>query len=294
MRDRSRILPSMKTLSVDQQAAVVRALVEGNSLRATARLTGVARNTVSDLLKNLGAHCKNHHDRFVRDVSAKRVQMDEIWSFAKKKEGRVRPEERGTGVGDCWTWVAIDSDSKLVISYRVGSRDPQTGYAFVQDLADRLTSRCQLTSDGLMIYSGAVEKAFGWNGTDYAQLVKIFGTDSGPESGRRYSPAVCIGTEKHWIMGRPDMDYVSTSHAERQNLTMRMQMRRFTRLTNAFSKKVEFHLYAVSLHYMHYNFCRVHMTLSKQFGIPTTPAMAAGLTDHVWSIPELLKLLHGD
>jgi IS1 family transposase len=284
----------MNTLSIDQQAAVIRALVEGNSLRATARLTGIARNTVSSLLRDLGSHCKNHHDRFVRDVSAKRVQMDEIWSFAKKKEARVTPEERGTGVGDCWTWVAIDSDTKLVISYRVGSRDPKTGYAFVQDLADRLASRCQLTSDGLSIYVRAVEKAFGWNGADFAQIVKIFGSDSGPESSRRYSPAVCIGTEKHWIMGKPDMDYVSTSHAERQNLTMRMQMRRFTRLTNAFSKKVEFHLYAVSLHYMHYNYCRVHMTLSKQYGVPTTPAMAAGLTDHAWSIEELLKLLHGD
>jgi len=284
----------MNSLTSERQAAVIRALVEGNSLRATARLTGVARNTVSNLLRDLGSHCKNHHDRFVRDVSPKRVQMDEVWSFAKKKEGRVKLEERGTGVGDCWTWVAIDQDSKLVISYRVGSRDSRTGYAFVQDLADRLASRCQLTSDGLPIYVRAVEKAFGWNGADFAQIVKIFGSDSGPEAGRRYSPAVCIGTEKHWIMGKPDMAYVSTSHAERQNLTMRMQMRRFTRLTNAFSKKVEYHLYAVSLHYMHYNYCRVHTMLSKQYGVPTTPAMAAGLTDHVWSIHELLELLQGN
>lgn len=293
MRERSRMLLTMKTLSVGQQAAVIRALVEGNSLRATARLTGVARNTVSNLLRDLGAHCKNHHDRYVRGVASKRIQADEIWAFAGAKEKNVPLDEKGRGRGDCWTWTALDQDSKVMVAYRVGDRDAENANAFMMDLSERLSSRIQLSTDGLSIYRPAVEKAFKWNGCDYSQLVKIFGMD--PAGERRYSPAVCLATEKTWVMGNPVTADVCTSHVERQNLTMRMQMRRFTRLTNAFSKKREFHLYAVALHYMYYNYCRPHMTLTKAAkGTKTTPAMSAGLADHMWTVEDLLKLLHGD
>jgi IS1 family transposase len=282
----------MNTLSRADQIAVLRALVEGNSMRATSRITGVARNTIADLLRDVGAHCKNHHDRFVREVAAKRVQADEAWAFCGKKQKRVRPEDEGKGLGDVWTWAAIDQDSKLVISYRVGERSRQVADAFMRDLADRLSGRCQLTTDGLAWYPAAVETAFGWNGTDYSQLVKLFGAD--PSAERRYSPAVCTGIQKRWVMGDPQDSDVCTSHVERQNLTLRMQSRRYTRLTNAFSKKLEFHMYATALHFAFYNWCRPHMTLSKQAGKKTTPAMAAGLTDRVWTLDDLLNLLHGD
>ncbi len=194
-----------------------------------------------------------------------------------------------------WTWTALDQDSKLIVAYRVGNRDPKTGHAFIQDLHDRLSSRVQLTTDGLTIYLTAVERAFGWGQVDYAMLIKLYGHSPDGEENRRYSPAVCVGTRKEPIMGRPEEADVCTSHVERQNLTMRMQMRRFTRLTNAFSKKVENHLYAVALHFMHYNFCRPHQTLTRaNRGIHTTPAMAAGLTNRVWTMEDILNLLHGD
>ena len=254
-------------------------------------MCGVARDTVSSLLKNLGAHCKNHHDRAVINVKAKRIQADEIWSFNFCKEKNVAPEEKGMGKGDCWTWVAMDPDSKLVVSYKVGARSKENANARMHDLADRLAGRVQLTTDAFNVYLPAVEDAFGWNGTDYAQLVKVF--SSVPATSARYSPARLVRIDKEPIMGHPQESKVSTSHVERQNLTMRMQMRRFTRLTNAFSKKVEFHLYAVALHYAHYNWCRVHTTLSRDAGKPTTLAMAAGLTGRVWSISDLLTLLQG-
>ena len=291
MRERSRILPPMNTLSRDQQSAVVRALVEGNSLRSVSRMTGVARNTIAALLRDVGAHCKNHHDRAVRGVTAKRVQADEVWSFCGMKAKRATDEQKQDGLGDAWTWDAIDQESKLVVSYRVGARTGEMARAFMQDLADRLAGRCQLSTDALSWYKGAVEAAFGWNGVDYAMLEKVFTV---PDGEGRYSPPVCTGTRKHWIMGTPDIKDVCTSHVERQNLTIRMQSRRYTRLTNAFSKKLEFHLYATALHFTFYNWCRPHMTLSKAAGVPTTPAMAAGLTDRVWTAGDLLNLLQGD
>jgi len=261
-------------------------------MRATARITGVARNTVAALLRDVGAHCKNHHDRFVRGVAAKRVQADEAWSFCAKKEKRASLEERADGKGDAWTWAAIDQDSKLVLAYRVGARTAQMAHAFMHDLKDRLTGRVQLTTDGFNHYSTAVEAAFGWTGCDYGQLQKVYGAPLDGE--RRYSPAECIGAERRAVFGWPKPQDVCTSHVERQNLTLRMQSRRYTRLTNGFSKKLEFHLYATALHFAYYNWCRSHMTLSKKAGKPTTPAMAAGLCDRVWGMEDLLDLLHGN
>jgi IS1 family transposase len=283
----------MNALTSDRQAAVVRALVEGNSLRATARLTGVARNTISDLLRDLGAHCKNHHDRFVLGLAPKRVQMDEIWSFCYAKEKNVAPAMKGMGPGDVWTWVALDPDSKLVITYKSGSRDMGTCAKFVDDVATRLVARVQITSDGLPLYERAIRDSFGWEGpgVDYGRIVKIFG--STPGAGR-YSPGKLLSVTKESVMGRPDGSQISTSLVERQNLTMRMSMRRFTRLTNAFSKKIEFHMYAIALHYTYYNFCRAHGTLSKAAGKQTTPAMAAGLADHQWTVEDMLFLLQGN
>jgi IS1 family transposase len=284
----------MNTLPAECQTAIIRALVDGNSIRATCRITGTAKGTVLSFLRVIGAHCKNHHDRFVRGVEAKRVQADEIWSFCGSKEKNTKPEKKAEGNGDCWTWSALDQDSKLIVSYRVGARDFETAHAFIEDLADRLANRVQLTTDGLHLYLTAVEDAFGWAGVDYAMLVKAYGSAPDNEGNRRYSPAVCLGAQKKAIMGRPDEADVCTSHVERQNLTMRMQMRRFTRLTNAFSKKVEFHLYAVALHFMWYNYCRPHQTLTRAHrGIHTTPAMAAGLATRVWTEYDVLNLLQG-
>jgi IS1 family transposase len=278
----------MNKLTTDRQAAVLRCLCEGNSIRATTRLTGVAKGTIQTLLRNVGAHAKNYHDRMVRNVAAKRVQADEIWAFVGMKNKHASPEEKLMGMGDAWTYYALDSDSKLIIAYRVGKRDARTTQAFVSDLADRLANRVQLTTDGLYFYKVAVESAFGWYGTDYAQLVKIFGQDyAGPG---RYSPPVCIGAQRVWIMGEPKEDEVATSHVERMNLTTRMEMRRFTRLTNGYSKKLEFHLYAVALHVMWVNYCRPHSALS-QGRNKVTPAMAAGLADRVWTAEDILDLL---
>ncbi len=286
----------MRTLPVERQAAILRALVEGNSIRATCRITGAAKGTVLSLLRIVGAHCKNYHDRFVRDVPAKRVQCDEIWSFCGAKERNVPIMERGGERGDVWTWTALDQDSKLMIAYRVGKRDASNAFQFAADVADRLATRVQLTTDGLKLYLPAVEEAFGWGRVDYAMLIKMYGSTAvDSDASRRYSPARLTSIHKEWIMGQPEEVDVCTSHVERQNLTMRMQSRRFTRLTNAFSKKVEYHLYAVVLHFMHYNYCRPHMTLTKaNRGIHMTPAMVAGLADRVWTIEDLLNLLHGD
>jgi IS1 family transposase len=282
----------MNVLTPDLQAAVLRALVEGNSMRSTSRMTGVARNTIANLLRDVGAHCKNHHDRFVRDVAPERVQLDEIWSFVNKKEKNVPRDEKGRGEGDAWTWVALDPDSKMVLSYRTGSRDSATGFAFVQDLADRLTARVQITSDGFPIYERAIRDAFDWKGpgVDYGRIVKIYGNLVGAG---RYSPPKLIAATKESVLGSPDEKHISTSLVERQNLHMRMAMRRFTRLTNAFSKKLEYHMYAIALHYTYYNYCRPHGTLSKAAGKPTTPAMAAGLAVRPWSIEDILSLLQG-
>jgi IS1 family transposase len=281
----------MNKLPAERRCAVIRALVEGNSIRATCRLTGAAKGTVLRLLAEIGTACTALHDRMVRGIEAKRVQCDEIWSFTYGKERNLPDKLRGTpGVGDTWTWVGLDAESKLAISWLVGDRDAPTALRFLKDLKERLATRVQLTTDGHQVYYTAVENAFGWNGVDYAMLVKLYGP--GLETDRGYSPPRCVGAQKHWVMGRPDENHVSTSYVERQNLTIRMQMRRFTRLTNAFSKKIENHAHAVALHFVHYNFCRAHQTLTRAAkGIYRTPAMVARLTDHVWTVADIVALL---
>ena len=274
---------SMNRLSNEQRVQVVAALVEGNSIRATCRMTGVAKNTVVRLLVELGEVCARYQDQTLRGLTCRRIQCDEIWSFCYAKAKNVPAEHKGDfGYGDVWTWTAIDADSKLVLSWCIGGRDSYTALAFMQDVARRLTQRVQLTTDGHKAYLDAVERTFGQN-IDYAMLQKLYGTDG--EAENRYSPAKCIGTDVQRIQGKPDPKHVSTSYVERQNLTMRMSMRRFTRLTNAFSKKVQNLGHAVALHFMYYNFCRRHQTLGM------TPAMASGLTDHEWSIDEMVGLL---
>lgn len=275
---------SMNRLSREKRKAVIAALVEGNSIRATCRMTGVAKNTVVKLLSDLGTVCSIEQDRRMRDLDCERIQCDEIWAFVYSKQKNVPEEKRGEA-GDVWTWVALDPDTKLVPTFHVGPRDTGSARAFMVDLAGRLRNRIQLTTDAFGPYLPAVRDAFG-DDVDYAQLVKTYGTDSDPRKPeRRYSPSVCLGAEPMPVNGDPDPSHISTSHIERLNLTMRMSMRRYTRLTNGFSKKVENLTAAVSLHFMHYNFCRVHKTLG------TTPAVAAGLADHTWTLDEMIGLL---
>jgi IS1 family transposase len=277
----------MNKLTPERRAAVIRCLVEGNSIRATVRMTGAAKNTVAKLLVELGYACSEYQDRVLRNLNCQRVQCDEIWSFVGCKEKNVPEEKKGSGeCGDVWTWTALDADTKLAVSWRVGGRDAETACDFMHDVADRLASRIQLTTDGHNCYLMAVEEAFG-GAVDYAMLVKLYGEDS--KSEKRYSPPVCIAAKMTPVSGDPNPKHVSTSFVERQNLTMRMSIRRFTRLTNAFSKKIENHACAVSLHFMYYNFARPHKSLNKPY--PTTPAMAAGVTDHVWDISEIVALL---
>lgn len=262
---------------------MVAALVEGNSIRSTVRMTGVSKNTIAKLLVELGEACADYLDKALVNLNCKRIQCDEIWSFCYAKEKNVPEELRGKfGYGDVWTWVAIDAETKLIASWAVGGRDAGTAYGFIQDLAKRLSNRVQLTTDGHRAYLSAVEDALGSN-VDYAMLVKLYGNDR--ESETRYSPAECIGCREVVVSGNPDPKHISTSFIERQNLTMRMGMRRFTRLTNAFSKKLDNHIASIAIHYMHYNFCRVHQTLR------VTPAMEAGVADHVWTISELVGIL---
>ena len=272
----------MNRLTRKEQAQVIGALVEGNSIRAIERMTGVAKHSILKLVKDVGIACADYQDRTLRNLKCKRIQVDEIWQFCYAKEKNVPADKKGKfGYGDVWTWVAIDSDSKLVPAFLTGNRDGRSAKMFIDDLAERLSHRVQLTTDGLRVYLDAVEGAFGAD-VDYAQLVKIYGAS---QEEIRYSPAECIGCETKIIQGNPDPAHISTSFVERQNLTMRMSMRRFTRLTNGFSKKVENHAYAVALHYMHYNFARIHQTLR------CTPAMEAGLADHVWSLEEIAALI---
>ena len=275
----------MNKLSTDRQAQIVRALCEGNSIRSTARMTGAAINTVVKLLTDLGKACAEYHAENVHEVPSRRVQCDEIWSFCYAKAKNVPAEHKGEfGYGDVWTWTAIDADSKLCVSWLIGTRDLDTAREFMEDVAKRLQYRVQLTTDGHKPYLFAVDAAFG-GGVDYAMLQKLYGKAGDPENPEtRYSPGVCTGTKIDKVLGDPDPKHISTSYVERQNLTMRMSMRRFTRLTNAFSKKVYNHSAAVALYFMHYNFCRVHQTLK------TTPAVASGLADHVWTIEELVGL----
>ncbi len=272
----------MNRLDTATQAKVISCLVEGCSVRATVRMTGVALNTIAKLLGDIGCACVAYHDQHVRNLKVRRLQADEIWCFVGAKAKNVRAEKKLDGWGDIWTWIGIDADTKLVVSYLVGGRDGGWAKDFMADCASRIKNRVQITTDGHRVYLDAVEDAFGAD-IDYAMLQKIYGAVI--ENDTRYSPAKCIGCDMKVVSGNPDPKHVSTSYVERQNLTMRMQMRRFTRLTNGFSKKADNHRHSVALHYMFYNFCRIHQTLR------CTPAMEAGLTDHVWSLEELCALL---
>jgi IS1 family transposase len=271
-------------LSTPKRVAIVSALVEGNGIRATARMTGVSKDTVMKLWREIGEACIRFQDETLRNLPCRRLQVDEIWAFCYAKAKNVPAAKAGTfGYGDVWTFTAIDADTKLVPSFLVGSRDSGCATEFMQDVAARLAGRVQLTTDGHRMYLSAVEDAFG-GAVDYAMLQKIYG--GGPtDAEHRYSPAVCIGTERQVIQGNPDRCHVSTSYVERQNLTMRMSIRRFTRLTNAFSKKVENHTAALGLYFAYYNFCRIHQTLR------CTPAMAAGVTSRLWKVEDLVALL---
>ena len=273
----------MNRLPKTKQIQVVAALVEGMSVRSTVRMTGVSKNTITKLLAELGAACATFQDKALRDLPCRRIECDEIWSFVGAKDKNIAPDKKAYGLGSVWTWTAICATTKLVPSWLVGDRDGGTARNFIDDLASRLSNRVQITTDGHRVYVEAIEGAFGAE-VDYAMLVKHYGAENrGGEA--RYSPAICTGITKQPIIGYPEEKHVSTSYVERQNLTMRMSIRRFTRLTNAFSKKIENHCHAVALHFMHYNFARVHQTLR------VTPAMAAGVTDHVWEISEIVGLL---
>lgn len=275
----------MNKLSSSKRTQIVAALVEGNSIRATCRMTGAAKGTVLKLLADLGKACREYQDKTLRNLTCTKIQCDEIWSFVYAKDKNAPQEMKNNGqAGNAWTWTALDADSKLMVSWLVGGRDAGYASEFMQDVASRLSNRVQLTTDGHRAYLEAVEGAFGGD-IDFAQLVKLYGNEGGVSSEVRYSPAQCTGTEKNTIVGNPDSKAISTSFVERQNLTMRMSIRRFTRLTNAFSKKIENLEHAVSLHFMYYNFARVHQTLR------VTPAMEAGVSDHIWKIEEIVSLL---
>ena len=265
---------------------MVAALVEGTSIRATCRQTGVAKGTVLKLLVDLGKACAEYQDKTLRNLTCSKIQVDEIWAFVYAKEKNVPKKLQGQfGIGDVWTFTALDAETKLVPTWHIGNRDIKDATIFMKDLAGRLKNKVQLTSDGHKMYLEAVEDAFG-SEIDFSQLIKIYGKSE--ESETRYSPAQCIGTEKHRINGNPDNKDVSTSYVERQNLTMRMNIRRFARLTNGFSKKALNLFYAESLYFMHYNFCRIHQTLR------VTPAMAAKVTDRLWEIEDILNLLNSN
>jgi IS1 family transposase len=272
----------MNRLSLKDRAQIIGLLVEGNSLRSITRITGKSINTVTKLVVDVGYAASIYQHEVMRNLPCKLIQCDEIWSFCYAKERNVAPGNKNLGHGDVWTWTAICADTKLVPSFFVGNHSAEDAQLFIRDLESRLANRVQLTTDGLQTYLSAVQSAFG-SEVDYAQLQKTYGS---PErtTERRYSPMVCTGAYKERHIGNPDMDKVSTSYVERQNLTMRMGMRRFTRLTNGFSKKIENHILSVALHFMHYNFGRIHKTLR------VTPAMQAGISDHVWSLEEIAKL----
>lgn len=279
----------MNRLSDERRAAIIAALCEGNSIRATARLTGANKETVMKLLVEAGEFASAYQDIAHRNLMTARVEADEIWAFVGAKQRRaVRP-----GDGDIWTFTAIDADTKLIMSWLVGPRNQENFDAFMVDLRSRLSRRIQLTTDGHGSYLTAVRRAFKVGEIDYAMLVKQYGqAETGVDASRRYSPPVCTGAEKIRLIGRPDPDLVSTSYIERSNLTLRMQSRRYTRLTNAFSKKAENHAHAASLFFLYYNYCRPHQTLTKAAqGMKTTPAMASGLTDKVWTVKDIVALM---
>jgi len=283
----------MNQLPTEKRAQVIRSLVEGNSIRSTVRMTGVAKNTIVKLLCDIGKACSRFQAVNLVGLDSMVVQADEIWSFVGCKEKRVTPDKKAVGMGDAWTWVAIDADSKLVITWHVGLRTEDDCKDFIDDLASRLNKRIQLSTDGFGTYKTAVKLAFGKD-VDYGVIVKLFGTDPYAEGAHRYSPAVCTSCKTKAVIGDPLESQISTSYVERQNLTMRMGMRRFTRLTNAFSKKIENHEYQIALHFMYVNYCRPHQSLRLQDekgkqGINRSPAMAAKLTDHIWSIEEMIE-----
>ncbi|HMH18176.1 MAG TPA: IS1 family transposase [Burkholderiales bacterium] len=274
----------MNRLGLQDRARIIGCLTEGMSMRATTRLCDVSINTVTKLLVDVGTACDLYQNETLRNLPCKRVQVDEIWSFCGMKEKNVPPMRRGElGYGDVYTWVAIDADTKLVPSWLIGQRWLEYAKLFIDDLASRMANRVQLTSDGHTPYLTAVEGSFGRN-IDYAMLVKLYSNPATNIESRRYSPGECCGARKNAVCGNPDEKHISTSFVERQNLTMRMHMRRFTRLTNGFSRKVENHCCAVALHYMFYNFARIHKTLR------VTPAMQAGISDHVWTLEEIAAL----
>lgn len=259
------------------------ALCEGNSIRGTSRMTGVAKGTIIRLLEDVGDACAAYHDETVRHLTCVRVQCDEIWSFCHAKERNIPLGKKRNGIGDVWTWVGIDSDTKLVVSYICGDRTHRFARRFANDLADRIESYVQISTDGLSMYTDAIQYAFGYR-ADYGQEVKLYGREVDERPDTRYSPPKVLEIRRRAVWGAPDPDYISTAHIERQNLTMRMHMRRFTRLTNAFSKKIQNLERALALHFMYYNFCRKHQTLK------TTPAIAAGVTDRVWTLHDLANL----
>lgn len=275
----------MNRLDIKRQTQIIRCLVEGNSLRSTSRIVGVSINTVTKLLVDAGQVCLEYQDKNLVNLPCKRLECDEIWAFCYAKKKNVPPEKQGQfGYGDVWTWTAICADTKLIPTWAVGNRDGETASYFMQDLASRLTHKVQLTTDGHKAYLEAVEGAFGAD-IDYGMLIKMYGGAEEKNNEKRYSPAICTGAEKRRIAGNPDLDHVSTSYVERQNLSLRMGNRRFTRLTNAFSKKIDNLMHSISLYYMYYNFCRVHGSLR------VTPAMEAGVADHVWELEEIAELV---
>lgn len=272
---------SMKTLDTKTRALILHLLVEGNSLRATARIADVSRNTVDKLLRDVGAACLEHQDKHLVNLPCKRIEVDEIWSFVGCKQKNVPAEMKHVfGIGDVWTFTAICADTKVVPCWHVSPRNLESATTFMKDVAARMRYVPQLTTDGHHMYLEAVESAF-HNEVDYAMLIKVYRST---QDETRYSPAECIEARKERVQGMPDFDKISTSYVERQNLTMRMHMRRFTRLTNAFSKKLENHMHAISLHFMYYNFARIHGSLK------VTPAMEAGVADHVWTMEEIANL----
>lgn len=286
MLDRSSNIPylgGMNKLPLEKRSQIIRLLVEGNSLRSCSRIADVSINTVTKLLVDVGRACIEFHNNTVVGVKSERIQGDEIWAFCYAKQKKVT-EDMPEGAGDVWTWTALDADSKLIVSWYVGDREANSAYEFMTDVADRLANRAQLTTDGHKAYLTAVDRVFD-NNIDYAQLVKMYGGSEGTsENERKYSPGVCTGCKKSKVIGDPNPKFVSTSYVERRNLTMRMHMRRFTRLTNAFSKKVENHNYAIALHFVYYNFCKVHKSLS------VTPAMQAGLTKRVMKVEDIAMM----
>jgi IS1 family transposase len=280
----------MNRLPTEKRIAILGALTNGAGINATSRQVGVSHVTVLKLLAEAGTAALDYSRKALVSLPCKRIQCDEIWSFVGCKEKRVPRDERGRGRGDAWTWTALCEDTKLVPCWHVGARDADAAAYFMEDLASRLAHRVTLSTDGLKLYLSAVEGAFGWNGVDYAMLVKVYGPSL--DSERRYSPPELVELHKEWVMGRPDMERISTSFVEAQNMTMRQNIRRLTRLTNGHSKKLENHIHAMALWFLNYNFARKHSTLTKaNGGIHTSPAMAAGVADHVWKLDEIVSLL---